>query len=484
VIDSVFEKLRQLNQEHFRYIWQSARSRQLDGLTEEEQRLAEIMLAHSDEFFNQFEFADLLENYTLDPDSEVNPFLHIVLHAVAEKQVEGRDPIEAFQFYNTMRQKKCSRHEAIHLLMAILIHFLFPALKKKGQIQLAHYLKLLKEYKSRKPEKIISLLENEPDLILEDAVETETARIFDEMHSALEGQNFKSIEKAQAFANAFMKTKNKEPMLDFLGLTPEQMHCLLNRPLADNADIVMLNKDISRGELADIPVTKEIVYFLTRLGELQPLKATVKGNLPRAFAQEIHDKFPAIPEFPYPIMSEIDDPKLMALRHILDMSGWIKKQNGKFSLTRSGKRIADDGFGPDDFYALLDTYMLKFNWAYRDRYPDLRIIQQAVLFSCYLLHRKAKTYIHTDELCGYFMQAFPAVLKLKESLPSMGPEELVRGAFSIRFIEHFCEYCGLVTIRREKKKSLKVERLVQTSPLFEKIFRWKLGAPGDGEIPH
>jgi len=27
---------------------------------------------------------------------EVNPFLHVTLHAVAEKQVEARDPIEPF----------------------------------------------------------------------------------------------------------------------------------------------------------------------------------------------------------------------------------------------------------------------------------------------------------------------------------------------------------------------------------------------------
>lgn len=170
--DSEFETLQQLNREHLHHIWQRARNRELDGLTEEEQRLAKVMLAHSDEYFNYFEFADVLGDHKFDPDSEVNPFLHITLHAIAEKQVEDRNPIEAFQFYNAMLKKKCSPHESIHLLAGILIHFLLPVLKERRRFQLDTYRQLLKEYKSRKPEKIIDLLKNEPDLIMDDTEET------------------------------------------------------------------------------------------------------------------------------------------------------------------------------------------------------------------------------------------------------------------------------------------------------------------------
>lgn len=82
---SIFDAFRESNREHFHFLWQKAKSGQLEGLTEEEQRLAKIMLAHSDEFFNQFEFADVLPGHQFDPESEVNPFLHITFHAVAEK---------------------------------------------------------------------------------------------------------------------------------------------------------------------------------------------------------------------------------------------------------------------------------------------------------------------------------------------------------------------------------------------------------------
>lgn len=163
VMDSAFKELQQLNRQHLHLIWRMAQDGKLEGLTEEEQRLAKIMLAHSDEYFNQFEFADTLADRQFDPESEVNPFLHITLHAVVEKQVDGRDPIEAFQFYNAMIRSKCTRHEAFHLLMTILIKFLFPVFKEKTEFDLNGYRNLLKIYKSRNPDKIRRLFQDEPD---------------------------------------------------------------------------------------------------------------------------------------------------------------------------------------------------------------------------------------------------------------------------------------------------------------------------------
>jgi hypothetical protein len=161
--DFDFKALQQVNRKHLHRIWKKAQKGKLEGLTEEEQRLGKVMLQHSDEYFNQFEFADALADREFDPGSEVNPFLHVTLHAVIEKQIEDRDPIEAFQFYNAMIKNKCTRHEAMHLLMTILVRFLFPMLKTQTPFPLNRYTELLKKYKSRKPDKIIGLLEEEPD---------------------------------------------------------------------------------------------------------------------------------------------------------------------------------------------------------------------------------------------------------------------------------------------------------------------------------
>jgi hypothetical protein len=475
VFDSTFKAFQQANREHLHSIWRRARDGQLDGLSEEERQLGKIMLDHSDEYFNQFEFADVLADREFDPASEVNPFLHITLHAVIEKQVSDRDPMEALQFYNAMLHNRCSRHEAIHLLMTILIKFLFPVLKRGGKFDLEGYRKLLRICKTRKPDKIIPLLESEPDSSETEEVDEEKFQIFDELRSALRGQAFESIDEAQAFAEVWMKEKNAEPLPEFFGLSPEQMNRILYRPFTETSDIVTLNKDLSGEKVLEIPIVKEAIYFLRRLGELQPLKATAKGNLPRAFASEIHDRFPEDPECPYPIASEQRDMKLLALRHILDMCGWIKKQNQKFYLTKRGQSLNEKGFSSDDFHHLFQTYTQKFNWVSRDLYPQLGIIQQAFLFSCYILFRKAKTSVSADELSTYFIQAFPTVLNMDEKyLPPEEPYQLAQHAFCVRFIERFCEYFGLVTIEKKERRSLNLDYLVRTTPFFDELFQWKL----------
>jgi hypothetical protein len=333
--------------------------------------------------------------------------------------------------------------------------------------------KLLKIYKTRKPEKIVALLNSEPDYSEMEEVDEKKFQVFDEMRAAMKGQVFESIEEAQGFADAWLKKANAEPKSEFLGLSSEQMHRMMYRPFDETSDIVTLNRDFSSEKILEVPIVKEAAYFLRRLGELQPLKATAKGNLPRAFACEIHDRFPEDPELPWPIMSEEDDMKLSSLRNILEMCGWIKKRNQRFYLTKKGTILNGKRFGPDDFHHLFRTYTRKFYWASRDLYPELRIIQQSFLFSCYILHRMAKAYVNANELSAHFIQAFPAVLnKEKRHLSSEESHQLIQHAFYVRFIERFCEYFGLVTIEKKQKRSLQLDYSIKTTPFFDEMFQW------------
>jgi hypothetical protein len=473
IIDSAFKAFQQANRKNIHSIWRRARDGQLDGLAEEERRLAEIMLAHSDEYFNQFEFADVLADHEFNPKGEVNPFMHVALHALLEKQLNDHEPIEALQFYNAMLRTRCTAHEAIHLLMGVLLKFLFPILTKRGRFDLDGYRKLLKIYKTRKPDKIVAFLESEPDSSNTEEVDEKKFQVFDEMRAAMKEQAFESIEEAQGFADVWLKKANAEPKSEFFGLSPEQMHRMMYRPFDETSDIVTLNRDLSSEKILEVPVVKEAVYFLRRLEELQPLKATAKGNLPRAFAREIHDRFPEDPELPWPIMSEKDDMKLSSLRYILDICGWIKKRNQKFYLTQRGKILNERGFGPDDFHRLFQAYTQKFNWASSDYYPELDIIQQAFLFSCYILHTKAKTYVNANEFSNYFIQAFPAVINAERDLSSEESNHLAQHCFHVRFIERFSEYFGLVTIQKKEKRSLQLNYLIRTTPLFDDMFQWR-----------
>ena len=160
--EEVRKILRQISREEMHELWGRAKERYYEGLNDEEKRIAKIMVEHEDEFHNQLEFADLTYDHDYDPDTEYNPFLHIMIHSIVEAQLEQKEPIETLQFYNAIRKKKYSHHETIHLVGQILSCLIFDVMKHKRPFNLELYRKLLKKYKSRNPEKFMDLLDNDP----------------------------------------------------------------------------------------------------------------------------------------------------------------------------------------------------------------------------------------------------------------------------------------------------------------------------------
>ena len=118
--DEAIKELRKLDRERIRGIWEIAKSGQLDPLSEEHRKYAKVMLEHKEQYFEQFETADLTYDHDYDLDSEESPFLHIALHVIVENQLKAKEPIEVYQFYNSMRKRKVSHHETVHLVAAIL----------------------------------------------------------------------------------------------------------------------------------------------------------------------------------------------------------------------------------------------------------------------------------------------------------------------------------------------------------------------------
>ena len=161
--DEMFGELRRLNRKHMHMIWKIAKTEGLDVLEAKEKQIAKVMLEHQDEYFNQFEMADILGDHQFDPESETDPFLHVIFHTIVENQLEARDPIEVYQFYNSMRKKKVSRHDTIHLIGAILTPLVVSSLQGRRAFDLEQYRSLLKRAKAKKPEKIMDWLEREPD---------------------------------------------------------------------------------------------------------------------------------------------------------------------------------------------------------------------------------------------------------------------------------------------------------------------------------
>ncbi len=154
------QDLKKVNREHCHSLWKIAQAGDLESLPKEDQLLAGIMMEH-EEYHDQFEISDLLHDHKYDTESEVSPFLHIIFHHVVENQLESREPIEAFQFYNAMKKNKISRHETIHCIVNILIYLAYDVFKGIAAFNMEEYKSLLKRYKNKKPDKIQSSLVRE-----------------------------------------------------------------------------------------------------------------------------------------------------------------------------------------------------------------------------------------------------------------------------------------------------------------------------------
>ncbi len=160
-----------MGREFFHELRKKAKANDYNDVTEENKRLMKILLDHEDEFGKIFEDTAFGDDNEFDPDTEPNPYMHISMHNIIETQLEKRSPIEAYQFYLAMLNKKCSRHEAIHLTSVIFMQFFYRVLKNREPFDYEGYKRLLKKYKDRKPHKVWALLgfdgAGEPDDIEE-----------------------------------------------------------------------------------------------------------------------------------------------------------------------------------------------------------------------------------------------------------------------------------------------------------------------------
>ena len=299
-------------------------------------------------------------------------------------------------------------------------------------------------------------------------------QVMEEIKEQLGNREFGSFEEANEFLGSFMEKKHVVPQIDFLGLSSQQIHRMLYDPLETLEDMVGFNHVLEPEAFREIPVVKNSLFFLNRLKQAEPLKATAKGNLPLAFARELYSEFlDPSDRFHRSIRSEEDALAVNTLRHVLKMCGWLKKMKNHYRLTLKGTKLIEQGFSGSNFFTLMNVFVRRFNWAFQDGYPQFWIIQGGSVFSLYLLHGKGRQFISAGELGDSFIRAFPAVIgEAEESIPLLRVED-IRRCFSLRFLVRFCEYFGLADIRREKKKQdYKLDLFVKKSAFYDQYIKW------------
>lgn len=295
------------------------------------------------------------------------------------------------------------------------------------------------------------------------------------LRNALENQHFNSLEEVQSFVARHAQMQNLQPLEEFHGLSPEQMHRILNHPF-NSPGLASFPELIN--SMPAVPILRLFELLTDAIGD-DGLKPTAKGNLPRNFCREAALAYWGEEKYQYNtryggINREEDFSDLHVTRLIAELAGLIRKYKGRFILSKECRQLLSHGGQAAIYPRLFRAYVEKFNWAYRDRFPDFHLIQSAFLFTLYLLTRYGEISRSQAFYENAFLHAFPMLL---DELPPNyipSPDTTVKNAYTWRALMQFAGFLGLATVEPTSDDLLCREYRVQSLPLLGRVVQFHL----------
>ena len=289
-----------------------------------------------------------------------------------------------------------------------------------------------------------------------------------EINEFIEGKQFSSLDDLQGQVQSFSQQRNQSPLDDFQGLSPEQMHRMLYFPF-DTPRLVSFPQVLPTKTSA--PAITLFSLLAEAIGQ-KGVKSTATGNLPRNFCREAaqalwgQEKYRDKTKYGG-INTETDFSELHSIRLTATIAGLIRKYRSRFVLTKKCSRILADHSMEGIYPLLLTAYVRKFNWAYRDRYPEFGFIQQSFLFTLYLLFQHGSDWQPNTFYEDCFLRAFPMVIESGESHPMSSPEETVRRCYTWRCLVNFTGFFGLAQVVPASEDILNREYRIKKQALLE-----------------
>lgn len=296
-----------------------------------------------------------------------------------------------------------------------------------------------------------------------------------EMVHALEVNQFGSLEEANDIIAQIQKRENERPIDDFAGLSPEQIHSLLYR-LCESPQVITFPDKLEHDPVA--PILQLLDLMVEAIGE-KGLKATQKGNLPRAFVREAALQFLGQEAYEErkrygDMMSETDFLDLNATRLIAMQAGLIRKHQSRFKLTnRCRDGLTRSGYR-ELYPILLRSALTSYNWAYMDRHPDLDIIQLAAGFTFWLLHRFGDTPRPQRFYEDWFVKAFPMAVEEVGDASYAPADKRVRRAYNHRTFGRMLTFLGLADLKPMDPDKPDTAYTVSSTALLDDAVRFQI----------
>jgi hypothetical protein len=296
----------------------------------------------------------------------------------------------------------------------------------------------------------------------------------EDIHNLIGGQRFGSIEEVQAVLDQYQQQKNTDPVDDFHGLSSEQMHHFLHMPF-ETPELITFPPVLEKE-----PESKAafiLSMLIEGIGE-DGLKLTTKGNLGQKFSQEAsrdyYDRYPDSFMAKLSVRSELNFEPLHAIRLTAQLAGLVRKYKGKLHLTKKCKKALNSNGLRELYPLLLQAYIRQFNWGYRDGFQEIPFIQQSFLFTLYLLHKYGCSWKPATFYSDNYLRAFPMILQEIEQKRYEPPEDTLKHCFTLRALQRFTGFFGLVDLEQISEGPLNREYRVRSTGLLDEMVHFHL----------
>lgn len=266
-----------------------------------------------------------------------------------------------------------------------------------------------------------------------------------------------------------MNEQNNRPIADFEGYSPFEMHKILHFTFAIDSPLKL--QKLSDTDYTKIPILNQIKYLTDLIDKNGEIKLTKQGFLPTKIVSELYSqgflKDEYIEKGISKLYKETDSMTINLSRILLELAGFIKKRNGKLSLTKSSEKIL--GNNEELLRQIFLTMTNKFNWAYYDGYGENQIGQLGYGFSLILLSKYGRERRLDSFYAERYFKAYPRLLDSIE--PNYGTlERYSTNCYSVRTFDRFLNYFGLINIE-EERKGLDSIKYISKTDIYDRLIK-------------
>jgi hypothetical protein len=251
------------------------------------------------------------------------------------------------------------------------------------------------------------------------------------------------------------------------------MHKLLHSPF-DSPEVVEFPAVLSEDPAG--PLANLFNLLVAAIGTAG-LKPTATGNLPRKTCREIalaHMGEKGYAEYTQVcgINTEPDFPELDTTRFTAQEAVLIRKYKGRFICSRKCRDLLDKAGMRAVYPLLFETYVRKVHWAYQDGHQEQDFLQASFAFTLHLLDRFGAEWREHSFYAAEYLKAFPHLVNDIEPTTYSSREDTLTRMYSLRCLQRFVGYAGLVEIEYTPGDLLKDNFKLRKTPLFNQVVKF------------